>query len=213
MKVLISGFDPFEKEKINPSYEAVKLIKNNIKDAEIIKVEISTVFKKSISQLEGYIEQHDPDIVISVGQAGGRFDFTIERVAINLDDARIPDNEQNQPIDEKVYEDGENAYFTNLPIKAMVKKIKDNGLPASVSNTAGTFVCNHIMYGILYLINKKYPEKKGGFIHVPYIPEQTVLKPNMPSMSLDNITRCLELAIEAAVETKTDIKITAGQTH
>jgi pyroglutamyl-peptidase len=213
MKVLISGFDPFEKEKINPSYEAVKLIKNKIKDAEIIKVEISTVFKKSISQLEGYIEQHDPDIVISVGQAGGRFDFTIERVAINLDDARIPDNEQNQPIDEKVYEDGENAYFTNLPIKAMVKKIKDNGLPASVSNTAGTFVCNHIMYGILYLINKKYPEKKGGFIHVPYIPEQTVLKPNMPSMSLDNIARCLELAIEAAVETKTDIKITGGQTH
>ena len=213
MKVLITGFDPFDKEKINPSYEAVKLVRNTIKDTEIIKVEIPTVFRKSISYLEKYIEQHNPDIIISVGQAGGRFDFTIERVAINLDDARIPDNEQNQPIDEKVYEDGENAYFTNLPIKAMVRNIKDNGLPASVSNTAGTFVCNHIMYGILYLINKKYPGKKGGFIHVPYIPEQTVLKPNMPSMSLENIAKCLELSIETAVKTKTDIKITGGQTH
>jgi pyroglutamyl-peptidase len=213
MKVLITGFDPFDKETINPSYEAIKLLKNNIKNTEIIKVEIPTVFKKSIIQLEKHIDLHNPDIIISVGQAGGRSDFSLERIAINLDDARIPDNEQNQPIDEKIFNDGDCAYFSNLPIKSMVKKIRDNGLPASISNTAGTFVCNHIMYGILYLIEKKYPGKKGGFIHVPYVPEQTILKPCSPSMSLDNITKCLELAIKAAVETETDIKIPEGKIH
>ena len=213
MKVLVTGFDPFDKEKVNPSYEAVKLVPDNVAGAEVIKVEIPTVFRKSIQKLEKLIGEHNPDIIISVGQAGGRSDFTIERVAINVDDARIPDNEQNQPIDEKIFKDGENAFFSNLPIKAMVQKIRENRLPASVSNTAGTFVCNHVMYGILYLINKKYSGKKGGFIHVPFLPEQTVNKPGMPSMSMENIAKCLEYAIAGAVETEQDIKITGGKTH
>ncbi|HEY8363152.1 MAG TPA: pyroglutamyl-peptidase I, partial [Tissierellaceae bacterium] len=110
------------------------------------------------------------------------------------------DNEGNQPVDEIIFEDGENAYFSNLPIKALVEKIKEAGIPASISNSAGTFVCNHIMYGLLYLIDKKYPHIKGGFIHVPYLPKQVVNKRNTPSMSLDNIKEALILAIKAIIE-------------
>lgn len=200
MKILITGFDPFGGEKINPAYEAVKILPDNINGAKIIKKQIPTVFRKSIEELDKSIIEEQPDIVICIGQAGGRTAITIERVAINIDDARIKDNEDNQPVDETIYKDGENAYFSNLPIKAIVEKIKDDGIPASVSNTAGTFVCNHIMYGLLYLINKKHPNIKGGFIHVPYLPEQVVDKSNVGSMSLDNITSGLVLTIEAILE-------------
>lgn len=211
MKVLVTGFEPFGGELINPALEAVKRLNDEISGAKIIKAEIPTVFRKSIDILEKLIEKEQPNIVFCIGQAGGRFDITIERVAINVDDARIGDNEGNQPIDECIYEDGENAYFTKLPIKAMVKEINESKVPASVSNTAGTFVCNHIMYGLLYLINKKYPNIKGGFIHVPYIPQQVITKKNIPSMSLQDITKGLEYAIKAAIETKEDIKETGGK--
>ncbi|MBN1035229.1 pyroglutamyl-peptidase I [Clostridium botulinum] len=211
MKVLITGFDPFGGESINPALEAVKKLPNTISNAEIIKLEIPTVFKKSLEKIEANILAHKPDIVISIGQAGGRFGITPERVAINIDDARIEDNEKNQPIDLNVFEDGENAYFTTLPIKAMVKEMQESGIPSSVSNSAGTFVCNHVMYGVLYMINKKYPNIKGGFIHVPYIPSQVVSKPNMPSMSIEDISKGLELSVKAAVENNTDIKTAQGE--
>lgn len=210
MKVLITGFDPFGGEEINPALEAVKKLPKNICGAEIIKLEIPTVFKKSLEKIEENIIKHTPDIVISVGQAGGRFGITPERVAINIDDARIPDNEKNHPIDSMIFKDGENAYFSNLPIKAMVKEMKNGDIPGSISNTAGTFVCNHVMYGILYMINKKYPHMRGGFIHVPYIPSQVLEKLNTPSMSLDDISKGLELCIKAAIENKEDIKIIGG---
>lgn len=211
MKVLITGFDPFGGEKINPALEAVKKIENSIEGAEIIKAQIPTVFRESLKQLEIAIETHIPDIVICVGQAGGRFDITPERVAINIDDARIKDNQGNQPIDEFIFEDGANAYFSTLPIKAMVKEMNDNGIAASVSNSAGTFVCNHLMYGLLYLIDKKYPNIKGGFIHVPFIPSQVVDKRNMPSMALEDITKGLHYAISAAVKNERDIKTIGGE--
>ena len=210
MKVLITGFDPFGGESINPALEAVKLLPENISGAEVIKLEIPTVFRKSLAKIEEAIEKHNPDIVISVGQAGGRFGVTPERVAINIDDARIEDNEGNQPLDIAIYEDGEPAYFSNLPIKAMVNEIKEGGLPASVSNTAGTFVCNHVMYGLLYLVDKKYPNMKAGFIHVPYIPAQVVDKAEKPSMSIVDISKALELSIKAAVENDKDIKAVGG---
>ncbi|MBU3087420.1 pyroglutamyl-peptidase I [Clostridium gasigenes] len=206
MRALIIGFDPFGKENINPALEAVKLLPENIAGAEIIKLEIPTVFGKSLEKIEEAIIKHSPNIVISVGQAGGRFGVTPERVAINLDDARIKDNEGNQPIDVSIFEDGENAYFSSLPIKSMVFEMSEEGIPSSVSNTAGTFVCNHVMYGILYLTNKKYPGIKSGFIHVPYIPSQVIRKPNMPSMSLEDICKGLEISIKAAVENNEDIK-------
>ncbi|MBC8586878.1 pyroglutamyl-peptidase I [Paratissierella segnis] len=200
MKVLVTGFSPFGGEDINPAYEAIRGLEDTIQGALIIKKEIPTVFGKSIEELNKIIEVENPDIVICVGQAGGRFDITVERVAINIDDAGIADNEGNQPIDRKIYEDGDNAYFSSLPIKAIVKNIKDSGIPAGISNTAGTYVCNHLMYGLLYLINNKYTRIKGGFIHVPFLPEQAVSKRNTPSMSVENITKGLKLAIEASIK-------------
>ena len=200
MKVLVTGFEPFGGEKINPSFEAVKLLPDSMDGVSIIKRQVPTVFRKSIEELKRLIEEIKPDVVLCVGQAGGRSEISIERVAINIDDANIKDNEGNQPVDEIIFEDGENAYFSNLPIKALVEKIKEAGIPAGISNSAGTFVCNHIMYGLLYLIDKKYPHIKGGFIHVPYLPKQVVNKRNTPSMSLDNIKEALILAIKAIIE-------------
>ena len=207
MKVLITGFDPFGGESINPAYEAVKLLPDTICGAEIIKLEIPTVYGKSGKVIDAKIEECPPDVVISVGQAGGRSGITIEKVAINLAEARIKDNDGQQPMDTPLEEDGENAYFTNLPCKAMVKEIKKNGIPAYISYTAGTFVCNDVMYHILYQINKKYPNMRGGFIHVPYITEQVVDKPiGTPAMSTETIAKGLELAVKAIIENETDVK-------
>jgi pyroglutamyl-peptidase len=213
MKILVTGFDPFGGEKVNPSIEAVKLLPNTIAGADIVKVELPTVFGKSIEKLEEALEREKPDITICVGQAGGRSRISVERVAINISDGRIPDNEGKQPIDEPIFEDGENAYFSNLPIKAMVKEMNDKNIPAEVSNTAGTYVCNHIMYGLLYNIDKKYPNMKGGFIHIPFLPEQVIDKKDSPSMSLDLIVKGLEVAIEAAIKYDKDIKVIGGKTH
>lgn len=211
MKILVTGFDPFGGEIINPATEAVKRLPDEIAGAEIVKIEVPTVFRKAIERLEKAIEREKPDITISIGQAGGRFDITVERVAINIDDARIADNEGNQPIDVPIFEDGEPAYFAKLPIKAMVKEMIDNNIPASVSNSAGTFVCNHIMYGLLYNADKNYPNMRGGFIHIPFLPEQVLDKRMMPSMSLDNIIKGLTYAIKAAVENIEDIKVIGGE--
>lgn len=213
MKILVSGFDPFGGEKINPAIESVKLLPDEIKGAKIIKLEIPTVIGKSLRKLEEVIEREKPDVVINVGQAGGRQDITVERVGINVDDCRIKDNEGNQPIDEPVVKGGPDAYFVTLPIKAMVKNMTDNKVPASISNTAGTFICNHVTYGMAHLAKTKYPNMKTGFIHIPFLPEQVLDKRNMPSMSLDLIVKGLTHAIEAVVENKEDIKITGGATH
>jgi len=211
MKVMVTGFDPFGGESINPAYEAVKLLPDEIAGASVVKLEVPTVFQKSINALDQAMEQEQPDLVLCVGQAGGRFDLTIERVAINVDDARIADNEGNQPIDEPIFEDGQPAYFSNLPIKAMVQNVRTKNLTASVSNTAGTFVCNHLMYGLLHMIDRKYAGVRGGFVHVPYIVEQVVEKRNMPSMSVENIAKGLEAMIEAAVLNTEDVKIAEGK--
>lgn len=213
MKILVTGFDPFGGESVNPAYEAVKRLDDKVAGAEIVKVEIPTVFNKSIKRLDEAIERENPDIVICVGQAGGRYDITVERVAININDAPIEDNEGNMPIDEPIFEDGKPAYFSQLPIKAMVQKIREGNIPANISNTAGTYVCNHIMYGLHYLIDKKYPNIKGGFIHVPFLPEQVVDKRATASMNLNDIIKALTLAIEAVVENREDIKASGGQTH
>jgi pyroglutamyl-peptidase len=201
MRILVTGFNPFGSEPVNPAFEAVKLIPDRIGGAEIVKLEIPTVFGKCDLVVEEAIREHKPDAVLSVGQAGGRFDITVERVAINIADGRIPDNEGNQPIDQVIREDGESAYFASLPVKAMVQAIRKRGIPASVSYTAGSYVCNYIMYCVLYSIAKRHPAMKGGFMHVPFMTSQGVDKPNnTPTMSLSDIATAIEAAVEAIVE-------------
>lgn len=211
MKILLTAFDPFGGEKINPALEAVKLVKAEDLTAELIKLEVPTVFHKSIKTVQEAMRKHKPDAVLCVGQAGGRFQLTPERVAINLDDARIPDNEGQQPVDEPIIADGADAYFASLPIKAMVESIKAENLPAAVSNTAGTFVCNHLMYGVLYTIAKEFPQCRGGFIHVPFIPAQVVDKANTPCLSLNDIARGLTASLQAIIAHEHDVKISGGR--
>ena len=211
-KLLLTAFTPFDGERINPALEAVKLVKDRIGNLLIVKLEVPTVFGKSIDTVREAIEREKPDFVLSIGQAGGRAEICPERVAINLDDARIPDNEGNQPIDETIFPDGENAYFSTLPVKAMVEAIRKEGLPSSLSNSAGTYVCNHLMYGVLYYLDKR-PVIKAGFIHVPYIPEQTKNKKEMPALELSEIVRGLEAAITAIAINGTDKKLAYGQNN
>lgn len=211
MKVLITGFDPFGGEKINPAWEAVRALPDNIDGIEVVKLQIPTVFKKSAKKLFENIDSVKPDVVICVGQAGGRYEFSVERVGINVDDGRIPDNDGYQPVDSPVFEDGENAYFSTLPIKAIVEEVKKAGIPAAVSNTAGTYVCNHIMYSLLYYLNKNNLNIKGGFIHVPFIPEQVVEKKNTPYMELTRITKALEISIKAIRDYEKDLVISGGK--
>lgn len=213
MKLLLTAFDPFGGDAINPALEAVKLVADKIGRFDIVKLEVPTVFRKSIDTVAKAIEEEKPDVVLCIGQAGGRFEITPERVAINVDDARIKDNEGNQPIDIKIFEDGENAYFTTLPIKAMVEAIREANLPAAVSNTAGTFVCNHLMYGVLYTLAKEYPHIKGGFTHVPFIPAQVARRtPVAPYMALEDIKRGLEAAIDAIDKNfDADINVNGGK--
>lgn len=202
MKVLVTGFDPFGGEKVNPAYETVKRLDDEIEGAEIVKLELPTVFRKSIHILEEALEKEKPDIVICVGQRGGADKINLERVAINISDARIPDNEGNQPVDEPIFDDGNNAYFSKLPIKAIVEELNKNKIPAEISNSAGTYVCNHIMYGLLYNIDKKYSNIIGGFIHIPFIPEQVIDKRKTPSMSLEYMVEALTIAIKVTLRGK-----------
>ena len=215
MRVLITGFDKFGGESINPSSLCVNSLPDVIDNIEIKKVTLPTVFKDSSRVLEENIKSFSPNIVICVGQAGGRSKITPERIAINIDDARIPDNIGNSPIDEAIRKDGENAYFSTLPIKAIIDKLNKNNIPSAISNTAGTFVCNHIMYEALYITSKKYPNIKTGFIHIPYIEEQILDKPNMPYMKKEDIIVALELIIKTAVTfyDREDTKVTGGLEH
>lgn len=213
MKILVTGFDPFGNDQTNPAIEVVKRLPDHIAGAEVIKLEIPTVFNESAIALKNAMKKHKPDYVLCIGQAGGRYGLTPERVAINEDDARIPDNEGNQPIDEVIQKDGEAAYFSQHPIKAMVAAIQKEGLPASVSNTAGTFVCNHIMYQAIYLTKTLFPKAKAGFMHVPFLPEQVINRPEVASMSLEDIIRGTHAAISAIVEFdgQEDLKTIGGE--
>ncbi|CCP06569.1 pyroglutamyl-peptidase I [Erwinia amylovora] len=211
-KVLITAFEPFDGERINPSWEAVSQLHNRlISNAEIVAKQLPCSFGSSLEVLYATIEAVKPELVIAVGQAGGRADISIERVAINIDDARIPDNAGAQPIDEPVVVGGPAALFATLPIKALVAGIREAGIPASVSQTAGTFVCNHVMYGLLYLLRRR--KTRGGFIHIPYLPEQALHHPGAPSMSLATVTLALEMAVSIALAVEKDIHLEGGATH
>ena len=213
-KVLITGFEPFGGERVNPSWEVVKQLNDmEFAGARIIARQLPCVFGAALEALNAAIDEVQPVMVLAIGQAGGRTDITLERVAINIDDARIPDNQGQQPIDETIVASGPAAYFSTLPIKAMVNSMREAGIPASVSQTAGTYVCNHVMYGLLHRLNQINSEVKGGFIHIPYLPEQAVNHPGTPSMSAHSVEIALKLAISIALQIEHDLQISGGAIH
>ncbi|WP_414948927.1 pyroglutamyl-peptidase I [Levilactobacillus brevis] len=204
MKLLITGFDPFGGEKTNPAIEAVKRLPAVIAGATVVPLGIPTVFGTCAEVVRQAIITERPDVVLSVGQAGGRSALTPERIAINLDDGRIPDNAGFQPVDQPIQPNGPAAYFTQLPVKAMAQAIRQAGLPSHVSTTAGTYVCNHIMYEVQHLRATEFPQLQAGFIHIPFLPEQVVQRSGVPSLSLTDDVRGLAAAIRAIVIARAD---------
>lgn len=190
-KLLISGFDPFGGERINPSFEAVKLLPDVIGEYELTKIELPTVFGRAAEIMIEKIEEIHPDAVICVGQAGGRRGITPEVIGINLREASIADNAGNMPRNEKIRKAAPDGIFSTLPVREMVEAIKAEGLPAYLSYSAGSFVCNDLLYSLLYEF--KDTEIKIGFIHVPFLPEQA--REGVPSMQLSEIVRGLRAAV------------------
>ena len=189
-KLLITGFEPFGGEEINPSWEAVQRLPDEIGGFSLTKLLVPVVFGKAAERVIGVADKLDPDVIISVGQAGGRRAITPETVAINLRFAKIPDNEGNLPKDEPIVAGGENAYFSTLPVRKIAEAVNGCGIPSEVSYSAGAYVCNDLLYTLL---DRYSAEGVGvGFIHVPYVTEQN----KEPSMSLDDIVRGLTVAIE-----------------
>lgn len=208
-KVLLSGFEPFGGEKINPSLELIRLLQaERWEEVEVHFVQLPVVFGEAVFKMREAITAVDPDVVIGIGQAGGRSALSIERVAINVDDASIPDNAGNQPVDHAINPMGPAAYFSTLPIKSMLQAARDAGVPTMISNTAGTYVCNHLMYGILDAVHGT--GKLGGFIHIPYQTEQVVTKPGQPSMALTTMMMGLKAMVMAAVRDEADLNLAAG---
>lgn len=188
--LLITGFDPFGGERINPAWETVKLLPERMGAFRLHKLQIPTVFGKSSAMVLAEAKKIQPDVILCIGQAGGRSAVTPERIAVNIRDARIPDNEANQPRGEFVVPEGPAAYFATVPVIAMAEAICEAGLPGTVSNSAGAFVCNDTFYALLHHFAGS--ETRVGFIHVPYLPEQ-----GSPSMALTEIAAALTAAIHA----------------
>jgi pyroglutamyl-peptidase len=212
--MLVTGFGPFGGEPINPALEAIKLLDGRvIGGCRIVTRELPVTRFESIDALVKYIWDTDPALVLAVGQAGGRLEITPERVAINVDDYRIPDNGGFQPIDEPIVAGAPVAYWSTLPIKAMVVAMREAGIPASVSNSAGTFVCNHLFYGLMHQLAKTGGKMRGGFVHIPYLPEQAARIGAQPSMAVETIVKGLEVALETAITFETDISVGDGRTH
>jgi pyroglutamyl-peptidase len=211
--VLLTGFEPFNGAAINPSWEAVRALDGwSGPGFAVVARQLPCVFGTALDVLRESIAGVKPDIVIAVGQAGGRSEISLERVAINVDDASIRDNAGNQPVDTPVAADGPAAYFTTLPVKAIVKALRLRGFPSGVSQTAGTFVCNHVFYGLMHQAVGQ--PVKAGFIHVPFLPEQAADRPERPpSMALRDIVDALRIAVEVAVVTETDTAEAGGATH
>ena len=213
-KILVTGFQPFGGESMNPAWEAVSRLPDTIGDATVTKVEVPVVFGRGPEAVERAVEEVEPDLVLCVGQAGGRAKITPEFVGINYADARSPDNDGCQPVAERIVDGGPDAYFATLPVKAMVQAMQEAGVPAEVSYTAGTYVCNDVMYSLLHTLATRHPGVRGGFLHVPYATEQaTHLPASTPSMSVDDMARGIAVALEAALTHEKDVDVATGSTH
>ncbi|RHP35710.1 pyroglutamyl-peptidase I [Lachnotalea sp. AF33-28] len=203
MNILITGFMPFGRETVNSSYEAVKRLPQEILGCRIRKLEIPVVFGEGASMVFHAVREETPDAVLCVGQAGGRTAISIERVALNLAECRpdFPDNAGNCPGGEPIIPNGPAAYFATLPVKEMEARVLKLGIPAELSCTAGTYVCNDVMYRLLHLLDHEYQGTRGGFVHVPYLPSQAAGHPGRPSMAEEDMVRGLEACIEAVILT------------
>ena len=209
-KVLVTGFEPFGGEDINPSWEICRDLPEAIGATRIHVLQVPCEFRAAIEVVAGEIERLEPSVVLSLGQAGGRAAMSVERVAINVDDARIGDNAGNAPVDEPVASGGPAAYFATVPVKAMVAAMREAEVPAIVSNTAGTFVCNHLMYGVLHFLAASGRPARAGFVHVPWLDAQALARPGEPSMALATMVRGTEAAIAAALANAIDLKESGG---
>ena len=210
-KIMLTGFDAFGGASLNPSWLAVKALHGRqIAGHRVVAVQLPTVFGESLHRLQSLLQQHQPTLVICVGQAGGRNAISLERVAINVNDAPLADNVGSQPVDTPVVPGAPAAYFTTLPIKAMLAALQRAGVAAEVSQTAGTFVCNHVFFGLMHALATQRPLRhtRGGFVHVPYLPEQ-----GAPSMAQGEMVRGLRLALRSALLADGDLALGAGAAH
>jgi pyroglutamyl-peptidase len=208
--VLVTGFEPFGGEKTNPSWEICNRLPREIAGLRVEICRVPCEFRRSIEVVAAAIEKHRPALVVCLGQAGGRAHLSVERVAINIDDARTADNAGAQPVDESIASNGPPAYFATLPVKAMASAMRAAGVPTEVSNSAGTYVCNHLMYGVLHFLAASGSDTRAGFIHVSYAEEQVLDKPAIPAMAVASMTRGVEAGIAAARTTAQDLKIAGG---
>ncbi|WP_323961358.1 pyroglutamyl-peptidase I [Arthrobacter sp. JZ12] len=211
--ILLTGFEPFGGESTNPSWGAAQRAAALLNDAgePAAAVQLPCVFGTSIGVLAGALEAHQPDLVVCVGQAGGRAELSLERVAINFDDARIPDNAGNQPVDVPVRQDGPAAYFSSLALKRSLVQLTEAGLPAAVSQTAGTYVCNHVFYGLMDLLQDR-SATRGGFVHVPFSSEQAMAH-RAPGMLIEEMAAGLVIIARASLQHQTDLPVPAGAEH
>ena len=199
--VLLTGFEAFDHEPVNPAWEAVRALDGwGEGDFRVAGRRLPCVFGDANAAMRSLLDELPPVLVIAVGQAGGRMDLSVERVAINLDDAPIRDNAGRQLVDAPVVPGGPAAYFSTLPVKAIVAALRAQGVPASASQTAGTFVCNHVFYGLMHAL-AGCDDVRGGFIHIPYLPEQAARHPGTASMSLAQVTEGLRVAVRTALGT------------
>ena len=211
--MLVTGFEPFGCASTNPSARAVAALDGRTIDGRrVVGVVLPVVFGAAPRMLLRSIRRVRPELVICIGEAGGRADLSLERVAINVDDARIADNAGAQPIDRPVVSRGPVGYWSTLPIKAIVDALHAEQIAASVSQTAGTFVCNHLFYALMHAL-RDVRGVRGGFVHTPYLPEQVTAKPGTPSMDLETIARALEIVIATSLVTGRDARVVGGATH
>ncbi len=201
-RVLLTAFEPFGGESVNPSQQAVQQLAQGPapEGVEIVTAVLPVVFGAAIDALRKAVDEHNPDLVICAGEAGGRFAVTPERVAVNINDATMTDNAGFAPVDEAVVEGGPVAYRSGLPVADIVTALRAAGIPAAKSSTAGHYVCNNVFYGLMHLIATERPNLAGGFVHVPYVHEQVVNRlDDQPSMSLEMITQALRITVQTSV--------------
>lgn len=218
LNILVMGFEPFEQDTINPAWEVARALdgwsfESAGRAVRVQGLQLPCVFGASIAALQDAMARHSPQLVVCLGLAGGRSEITPERVAINIDDARIPDHAQAQPIDVPIVDGGPAAYWSTLPIKAIVRDLRAAGIPASVSNTAGTFVCNHVFYALMHVLAEAGDGARGGFVHLPLLPEQSARLPGTPSMALATQIEGIQQLLRTALAVQADVRETGGKLH